>query len=119
MQRTAVLLSLSLALAGCVQTGPTTWSFRPSVPEVGRGRAIAERVCAECHVVGAASHARRGSSVGAAPPFAEVAGRYDRIGLEHELEASSRIGHYQMKPLALTPDEITDLAAYIQSVRAR
>lgn len=116
MQRLAVLFCLSLGLAGCVQTGPMSWSLQPFAPGVSRGRAIAERACMSCHMI---AQGRGGRVSGVAPPFSDIGRRYDPISLERELEAIGRVGHYQMRPLPLDTDQIRDLTAYIQSVGPR
>jgi len=76
------------------------------------GRRIAERWCAECHVV--APGQRRASD--AVPTFAQIAGsgRFNEARLATFL---ANPHHSLMPNLALTRDEIADLVAYIKRRR--
>jgi cytochrome c2 len=76
------------------------------------GERIAERWCAQCHVV--ASGQKRGSDE--IPTFAEI-GRSDRFDKE-SLAAFLAAPHgSRMQNLSLTRSEIADLVAYINSAR--
>lgn len=90
-------------------------SARPKPdPVVERGREVAEKRCASCHSVapGGAGPMRD------APAFA---GRdmQHTAGLEGRLAALTRKGHYDMPPMTLSPDEVTALRAYIESLAPR
>ncbi len=73
------------------------------------GRRIAERWCAECHVV--ALGQRQASD--AVPTFAEIggSGRFDETALAAFLAAPH---HSRMPNLSLSRSEIADLVAYIK-----
>lgn len=77
-----------------------------------RGRRIAERWCAECHVV--APRQRRASD--AVPTFAQIAGsgRFSEATLATFL---ANPHHSRMPNLGLTRSEIADLVAYIKRLR--
>lgn len=83
-------------------------------PAVERGREIAEQRCASCHAI----------APGAASPMRDAASFAGRdmqhtAGLEGRLERLTRDGHYGMPSMALSPDEIADLRAYIGSLAPR
>lgn len=73
------------------------------------GRRIAQRWCAECHVV--APGQRQASDV--APTFAQISGseRFDEATLAAFL---ANPHHSRMPNLSLTRSEIADLVAYIK-----
>ncbi len=73
------------------------------------GKRIAERWCAECHVI--ASTQRQASD--AVPSFAEIARskRFDESSLATFLAAPH---HSRMPNLSLTRTDIADLVAYIK-----
>ena len=70
------------------------------------------RICAACHAI------ERGqeSPNGTAPAFA---GRdmQHLAGLEGRVETLTRLGHYAMPPQHLTPAEVSDLVAYMESLK--
>ncbi|AXA43019.1 c-type cytochrome [Rhizobium leguminosarum] len=74
------------------------------------GQRIAERWCAECHVV--ASGQQQGSDK--VPTFAQIGGskHFDEASLAAFLMAPY---HSRMPNLSLTRSEISDLIAYIRS----
>jgi mono/diheme cytochrome c family protein len=74
------------------------------------GQRIAERWCAECHVV--ASGQKQGSD--GVPTFAQIGGskRFDEASLAAFLMAPH---DSRMVNLSLTRSEISDLVAYIKS----
>jgi mono/diheme cytochrome c family protein len=74
-----------------------------------RGRSIAERWCAECHVV--APGQRKASD--AVPTFAQIggSGRFDEATLSTFL---ANPHNSRMPNLSLTRSEIADLVAYIR-----
>lgn len=79
-----------------------------------RGAAFAAQHCAACHAVGpgAASPNRR------SPPFPVLAERYVAWSLQAKLTEMDETGHYDMPPVRLHSDEIADLAAYFERLRA-
>ena len=81
-------------------------------PDAVAGRALAERWCAGCHVVGAAPQ----SAASDAPTFAALAERDGDISAPW-LAFRLLNPHPQMPQVALTRNEAADLAAYFASLR--
>ena len=79
----------------------------------GRGGVFARRECAGCHTV-------RGDSVSpkaGAPTFEDIAKRYADNRLDWELETITQVGHYSMPAKAMTKADISDVTAYIRSLK--
>ena len=102
-----ILILPALALGACAGLGAS----RAPASAAGRGEAVAQARCSACHAIapGAAS------SNAAAPPFASREMRHT-AGLEGRLAELTAKGHYGMPPVALRPDEVQDLLAYIESL---
>ncbi|MEP9350999.1 cytochrome c [Xanthobacter sp. KR7-225] len=81
-------------------------------PDAAAGRALAERWCAGCHVVGPAAQ----SAASDAPSFAALAARDGDLTAAW-LAFRLLKPHPQMPQLTLTRDEAADLAAYFASLR--
>ncbi|MFG1360900.1 c-type cytochrome [Xanthobacter pseudotagetidis] len=81
-------------------------------PDATAGRALAERWCVGCHVVGPGQ--QRAASD--APTFAALAARDGDIAAAW-LAFRLLKPHPQMPQLALSRDEAADLAAYFASLR--
>jgi len=73
---------------------------------------VAQRICARCHSLGPADASHFG-----APPFRQVALRYNELSLEKRLAGMNGRPHIDMPKVSLQPDEIRDLAAYIANLR--
>ncbi|WP_309644308.1 c-type cytochrome [Phenylobacterium sp.] len=101
-------LVISLALTGCalLQTP------RESAPTpVARGHLEAIRHCAACHAVelgGVSPHPR-------AAAFASGEMQHT-AGIEGRVAALTQRGHYDMKPLELSGQQVEDIVAYIASL---
>jgi len=108
MKRAASGLAI-VALA--VLLAPSPAPHAQSRPDAAAGRAIAERWCAACHLVGPD---QRTASAGV-PPFAEMARRH--AGSVAVLEGFLADPHPPMPNLSLSRQEIRDLVAYIGSLR--
>jgi cytochrome c553 len=74
------------------------------------GHELASNLCTSCHIVG---NERSGSDL--APPFPLIA-RNPRLSME-ELHGWGGRGHPMLPDLALTPDQIADINAYLDSLR--
>jgi mono/diheme cytochrome c family protein len=74
------------------------------------GRELARTLCASCHIVGSE---RRGSDL--APPFPVIAKDPDMALIELHAWVSPR--HPMLPHLALTPKEVADINAYLDSLR--
>ena len=84
----------------------------PADPALENGRHIAERDCAACHSVGLSDE----SPNPAAPTFRTLRLRYNPISLERRLARIPARGHSTMPPRMLSPSDVPDLVAYIQSL---
>lgn len=102
-----LVLAIILALAA-------TPAVAKDDPAVRRGRELATRLCGACHAV------ERGAS-SPNPKAAPLASRDMRhtAGIEGRLERLTREGHYGMPPQSLSPREVSDLKAYIDSLAPR
>ena len=103
---TVLIAAAAVSLFAAGATGPV------GLPGVDSGAHIAQMRCAACHAVGPQGASPR---LGA-PPFGAIRMRYNSLSLERELARISKQGHYDMRPLAINPDEAADLAAYIESL---
>ena len=74
------------------------------------GHELASQLCSACHIVG---NERSGSDL--APPFPLIA-RNPRLSLE-QLHGWGGRGHPMLPDLALTPDQVADINAYLDSLR--
>ena len=99
--RIALLGAMALIVSGPVSA---------AAQDAGRGRALAERWCASCHVV-----ARNGAGRDIGPAFETVANREGQTlgGTTAWLFEP----HPPMPDLQLSPADFRDLAAYIMSLR--
>lgn len=106
MRRVLQILALAAALSGCATVGAA-----PAPTAEQRGEAVARRVCAACHAMasGADSPSPR------APGFASVEMQHT-AGLPDRVANLTQGGHYGMPPLVLTPQEVSDVVAYIESL---
>jgi mono/diheme cytochrome c family protein len=78
--------------------------------DAAAGRELAAQLCSACHIVGTE---RVGSDV--APPFAAIAG--DPGMTLTELHAWVGPAHPALPDLALTPGQIADINAYLDTLR--
>jgi mono/diheme cytochrome c family protein len=109
---TSVLLLI--AVGGCATSGVTGSPSRGLDASADRGRYYALRSCAGCHAVGV-----RGESPNAsAPTFGSIRLRYSALSLPRRLQEISKDGHFEMPPIYMTPDEIRDITAYVETVDA-
>jgi cytochrome c len=83
-----------------------------STPEIARGRELAERLCANCHIVNADPAVRANPDV---PGFPAIAGRSDATA--ERLAGRIIIPHPAMPGVQLTVAEIRDVVAYILSLK--
>lgn len=110
MRDALILLCLAGALASCAT--PPKGPPPPLSPAAERGLQFVTRSCAGCHAVGGGGH----SANVVAPPFASVRMRHTAIGLERSLAQIAREGHGDMPPIYMTPAEMQDIVAYIESL---
>jgi mono/diheme cytochrome c family protein len=74
------------------------------------GHELASQLCTACHIVG---NERRGSDL--APPFPVIA-KNPRLSLA-QLHGWGGAGHPMLPDLALTPQQVADINAYLDSLR--
>ncbi|MDO9337240.1 MAG: cytochrome c [Caulobacter sp.] len=80
--------------------------------EAERGLALAQQRCVACHAIGPSGD----SPAAMAPPFRALAQSLPGFALEDRLLVISDLGHKEMWPARLTPSEVRDLTAYIDSL---
>lgn len=107
MRLEIVLCIASLAAsAGSVAAGALT-----SLPDPSRGKQLAERLCASCHLVDSTqTHANVD-----VPSFREIAAKSGQT--EGAIMAHIMLPKHPMPTVPLTKRELSDLAAYIMSLR--
>jgi mono/diheme cytochrome c family protein len=103
---------LLLAATGCATSGQAPPKRLDA--SVDRGRFYALRSCAGCHAVGVLGASPNPN----APSFSAIRLRYNALSLPRRLAEISENGHYEMPPINMTPDEIRDITAYIETVDA-
>lgn len=102
------VLAFGLAWPAAAQ-GPVSAEPRGSA---SRGRTFAANNCAGCHAIrgpGASPNAD-------APPFRDVAKRYQAVRLDWELESITEVGHHRMPPRGMSAADIADVTAYVRSL---
>jgi mono/diheme cytochrome c family protein len=87
------------------------FAFGDANADVRRGRALAERWCAECHAV--APNDAAGDP--AAPDFADIA--KEPSATAYGLRVFLRVPHATMPNFILDPDDIDDIVSYILSLK--
>lgn len=80
--------------------------------DVGRGQALAERWCANCHVVSRSDDTGRSNGL---PTFAAIASRKDMDAAT--LKGTMSVAHSRMPEILFSARDQDDLAAYILSLR--
>ncbi len=79
-----------------------------------RGHQVARQACAACHSV-----ERTGvSPMARAPAFASLEMRHT-ASLRNRVQDLTSKGHYDMPPIPLRPDEVSDIVSYIASLEPR
>ncbi len=101
----AVLQSASAVAAG--ESAPT--------PLERQGRALAERLCAQCHAIGKAGP----SPHRAAPAFSNLSRRVDLDRFAYRLREGLTSGHPDMPTFRFTREDARALTAYLRSIEAQ
>jgi mono/diheme cytochrome c family protein len=83
----------------------------PGVPSAAKGKALAERWCASCHLVGP-DQATASSDM--PPPFAELAKGFPQR--EAEYQAFLQAPHSPMIEISMSRENIADIMAYLHSL---
>jgi len=77
------------------------------------GHEILLKNCARCHAIETVGD----SPLAKAPPFRDVAKRYDPVNLEEALAEGIVTGHNEMPEFIFEPDEIVAITAYLSTLR--
>jgi mono/diheme cytochrome c family protein len=102
-----VLAILPALLWACAASaGPT------SKPDPVHGKDLAERLCTNCHLVGSATQEQANPDVPSFPEIANLDGQ-----TAGGIVARIVLPKHPMPQIPLTKTELTDLAAYIMSLR--
>nr|WP_294529256.1 c-type cytochrome [uncultured Rhodopila sp.] len=105
-------LSSALSLAVMLIVIPSHQAAGEDAGDPVAGRALAQRWCDTCHVVD--QQQQRGTSTGA-PTFAAIANMKSTTAMA--LRVFLQTPHGRMPDLHLTRDEISDVSAYILSLK--
>ena len=105
LTRLIIVLCLMLP-AGAASAGPT------SKPDPETGKALAGRLCTNCHLVGGAEQTHANPDV---PSFPEIANLPEQTA--GAVAARIMLPKHPMPQIPLTKSELADLAAYILSLR--
>jgi cytochrome c len=109
MRTIAVAIGLCTALSAA-------YAQEPSEKLTGlarQGRALADRLCAQCHAVG-----RSGLSPHAgAPPFRRLGDRVDLDTFQDQLRGHFSSGHPDMPTFHFTRNDARALTAYLRSIQ--
>ena len=85
---------------------------KPRTPSPEQGQALAEKLCSGCHVTGADAG---GAKPDGPPPFTTIANRPEQTA--DRIKGVLIQPHAPMPDLQLTNDEMSDLIAYIDTMR--
>ena len=115
MRRVALIARLSLAglsLAGLCLAMPSTAAAGRAAD---RGHRLAVSSCSSCHAV-----ERTGLSPNPkSPPFRDIAAIYEEHSLQKKLTEIDETGHYDMPPIQVHSNQISDLVAYFNRLNQR
>ncbi|MDJ0511942.1 MAG: cytochrome c [Methyloceanibacter sp.] len=107
-----VFALLTAALLLCLASDVEAQSPVTNEPDADRGKALAERVCSNCHLVSD----NQTEAVADVPTFREIANQQHQT--PGEVMARIAIPAHPMPVIPLTKRELEDLAAYIMSLRS-
>ncbi len=79
---------------------------------VALGKALAQKNCTSCHAIGTDD----ASTIADAPPFRDIALRYDLVDLEDSLNEGVATEHPLMPNWQMTPEQAHALASFIMSL---
>jgi mono/diheme cytochrome c family protein len=104
----SAIVASAVGLAAALAVAPPVAAQEPGNAEAGHE--LASKLCAGCHIIG---NQRSGSDQ--APPFPAIA-RDPDVSLA-ELHGWGGAGHPMLPNLALTPEQVADINAYLDSLR--
>jgi mono/diheme cytochrome c family protein len=109
--RLALALFCATSLIAC-KSDPAPEAVEMEIPEMP-GATFAERLCAGCHATGRTGVSPHPDAL----PFRQFAQRYDVRTLEEPLAEGIVVGHPDMPPFQLAPEDIEDLLDYIDATQ--
>ena len=83
-----------------------------SGPDPVAGRALLETLCSRCHAIDATGESPNAD----APPFRVVANRWPPESIGEALAEGVVVGHNEMPEFVLTPSDINDVIAYLETL---
>jgi mono/diheme cytochrome c family protein len=106
-------IAITAALFTAVSAATAQESAEKLTGLARQGRALADRLCAQCHAVG-----RSGLSPHAgAPPFRKLGDRVDLDTFQNQLRDHFSSGHPDMPTFHFTRNDARALTAYLRSIQ--
>ena len=105
-----IVVSAMLALAACSEQKSAQGTAETLIAD---GRTIATEQCSACHAIGSDG----ASNNPKAPVFRTILSRYAESALADDLAEGIRIGHPDMPQIALRPEGVDALIAYLRSIQ--
>lgn len=102
----STLCGVSLIASGLAFAGPATGRYDPF-----KGKQLAQQLCANCHIV----DSQQQQGLADVPSFNEIANKEGQTA--GAIMAHIMLPKHPMPAIPLTQDELSDLAAYILSMR--
>ncbi len=112
LSRVGVFALLTVAIVLCLVSDAGAQAPVTNEPSADRGKALAERVCTNCHLVSD----DQTKAVADVPTFREIANKQNQTA--GEIMARIAIPAHPMPVIPLTKRELEDLAAYVMSLRS-
>jgi mono/diheme cytochrome c family protein len=103
------------AFAAAFVVAATLTSPLPASADAARGLKFAREKCATCHALGASGRSRHRQ----APPFREIAKKYNPDDLGEAFAEGIVVGHRDMPEFSLSVGEIGDLTDYLKRLARR
>ena len=111
--RVLLLVGGAMSLAACMSSGASA-TRASSLPSVQMpGRMFAERTCSGCHAIDRTGDSPHPDAL----PFRRISEHYPVRDLEEALAEGIFVGHPDMPPFQLEPDEIDDLLDYLEAIQ--
>jgi mono/diheme cytochrome c family protein len=105
-------LARCLAVLTVLLWGPAAWAGPTSKPDPVHGKELAERLCTNCHLVGGTMQEEANPDVPSFPEIANFGGQ-----TAGAIMARIILPKHPMPQIPLEKSELSDLAAYIMSLR--
>src|SRR5262245_30776610 len=113
MGSSQVILSLVSLLLLVASSAPLAEDGSPS-PLEQRGRALAERMCSQCHAIGKSGQ----SPHAGAPAFRTLDRRVDLDSFMDRLSEGLMVGHPDMPTFRFTREDARAFLLYLRSIQA-